>query len=213
MFDSIVMSYLVPTVLEKSQFGERAYDIYSRLLKERIIFLGGPLSDDVANLIIAQMIFLEHEDPKKDIKLYINSPGGVVTAGLALYDTMQFIQPDVSTICIGMAASMSAVLLAAGARGKRLALPNADIMIHQVMGGAEGQASDIEINAKHIIKIKDRLNKILAKHSGQKLSTVEKDTDRDYYMSAEEAKDYGIIDQIVVSASLPAKAKEKAKAI
>jgi len=191
------MSYLVPTVLEKSQFGERAFDIYSRLLKERIIFLGGAVNDDVANLIIAQLIFLEHEDPKKDIKLYINSPGGVVTAGLAIYDTMQFIKPDVSTICIGMAASMGAVLLAGGARGKRLALPNAEVMIHQVMGGAEGQASDIEISAKHILKIKDRLNHILAEHTGQKLNKVEKDTDRDYYMSSEEAKEYGLIDQIV----------------
>ncbi len=194
------MSYLIPTVLEKSQFGERAYDIYSRLLKERIIFLGGPISDDVANLIIAQMIFLEHEDPKKDIKLYINSPGGAVTAGMALYDTMRFVTPDVSTICIGMAASMGAVILAAGAKGKRLALPNAEIMIHQVMGGAEGQASDIEISAKHILQIKDRLNHILAQHTGQKLSRVEKDTDRDYYMSSEEAKEYGLIDQIVTKA-------------
>ena len=191
------MSYLVPTVLEKTQFGERAYDIYSRLLKERIIFLGGPVDNDVANLIIAQLLFLEHEDQKKDITLYINSPGGVVTAGLAMYDTMQFIKPDVATICIGMAASMGAVLLAGGAPGKRLALPNAEVMIHQVMGGAEGQASDIEITARHILKLKDRLNKILASHSGQKLSRVEKDTDRDYYMSAEEAKEYGLIDKIV----------------
>lgn len=191
------MSYLVPTVLEKTQFGERAYDIYSRLLKERIIFLGGQVDNDVANLIIAQLLFLEHEDPKKDITLYINSPGGVVTAGLAMYDTMQFIKPDVATICIGMAASMGAVLLAGGAAGKRLALPNAEVMIHQVMGGAEGQASDIEITARHILKLKDRLNKILASHSGQKLSRVEKDTDRDYYMSAEEAKEYGLIDKIV----------------
>ncbi len=207
------MSYLIPTVLEKSQFGERAYDIYSRLLKERIVFLGGPINDDVANLIIAQMIFLEHEDQKKDIKLYINSPGGAVTAGMALYDTMQFIQPDVSTICLGMAASMSAVLLAAGTRGKRLALPNADIMIHQVMGGAEGQASDIEINAKHIMRVKERLNNILAQHTGQKLNRVEKDTDRDYYMSAEEAKEYGLIDEIVVSDRAAIKSKEREKAI
>lgn len=191
------MSYLIPTVLEKTHQGERAYDLYSRLLKERIIFIGGPINDDVANLIIAQMIFLEHEDAKKDIKLYINSGGGVVTAGLAIYDTMQFVQPDISTICIGMAASMAAVLLAGGKKGKRLALPNADIMIHQVMGGAEGQASDIEISAKHILKIRDRLNKILAQHSGQEIQQVEKDTDRDYYMSSEEAKQYGIIDQIV----------------
>lgn len=195
------MSYLVPTVLEKSQYGERAYDIYSRLLKERIIFLGGPVTDDVANLIIAQLIFLEHENPKKDIKLYINSPGGSVTAGLAMYDTMQFIQPDVSTICVGIAASMASVLLAAGAPGKRLALTNSEVMIHQVMGGAEGQASDIEITARHILKMKDQLNNILAKHSGQEKAKVEKDSDRDYYMSAEEAKAYGLIDKIITSGS------------
>lgn len=196
------MSYLVPTVLEKSQYGERSFDIYSRLLKERIIFLGGQVEDSIANLIIAQLIFLEHEDPKKDIKLYINSPGGVVTAGMAIYDTMQFIQPDVATICIGMAASMGAVLLAGGAAGKRMALPNADIMIHQVMGGAEGRASDIEISAKHILKIKQRLNEVLVHHTGQPLKKVEKDTDRDYYMSAEEAKEYGVIDQIVTKAAV-----------
>lgn len=194
------MSYLVPTVLEKTPQGERAYDIYSRLLKERIVLLGGPINDDVSNLLIAQMIFLEHDDPKKDIKLYINSPGGVVTAGLAIYDTMQFIQPDVQTICLGMAASMGAVLLAGGAPGKRLALPNAEVMIHQVLGGAEGQASDIEISARHILTIKDRLNDILAHHSGQKKTKVEKDTDRDYYMTAEEAKAYGLIDQIIKKA-------------
>lgn len=194
------MSYLVPTVLEKTPQGERAYDIYSRLLKERIIFLGGQVNDDVANLIIAQMIFLEHEDAKKDIRFYINSPGGVVTAGLAIYDTMQFIKPDVSTICIGMAASMGAVLLAGGAAGKRMALPNAEVMIHQVLGGAEGQASDIEISARHILKMKDTLNTILAKHTGQKKEKVEKDTDRDYYMSAGEAKEYGLIDQVIKKA-------------
>ncbi len=192
------MSYLIPTVLEKSQFGERAYDIYSRLLKERIIFLGGPIGDDVANLIIAQLIFLEHEDPKKDIKLYINSPGGSVTSGMAIYDTMQFITPDISTICVGMAASMAATLLAGGTAGKRLILQNAEVMIHQVMGGAEGQASDIEINARHILKIKERLNKILALHTGQPVKKVEKDSDRDYYMSAEEAKEYGLIDEIII---------------
>lgn len=191
------MSYLIPTVLEKTQFGERAYDIYSRLLKERIIFLGGPIMDDVANVIIAQLVFLEHEDPKKDIRIYVNSPGGSVTAGLAIYDTMQYIQPDISTICVGIAASMGATLLAGGAKGKRLILPNAEVMIHQVMGGAEGQASDIEINARHILKVKERLNKILASHTGQSLKKVEKDTDRDYYMSAEEAKEYGLVDQIV----------------
>lgn len=194
------MNYLIPTVIEKSPQGERAFDIYSRLLKERIIMLGGPIQDDVANVVIAQLIFLAHEDPKKDIKLYIHSPGGVVTAGLAIYDTMQFIAPDVSTICMGMAASMGAVLLAGGAAGKRLILPNAEVMIHQVMGGAEGQASDIEISARHILKMKARLNEILAEHTKQKLSQVEKDTDRDYYMSAEEAKQYGLVDEIVVKA-------------
>ncbi|MBI2035992.1 MAG: ATP-dependent Clp endopeptidase proteolytic subunit ClpP [Candidatus Liptonbacteria bacterium] len=183
--------------MEKSQYGERAYDIYSRLLKERIIFLGGPITDPVANTIIAQLLFLENEDPKRDIKLYVNSPGGSVTAGLAIYDTMQYVKPDVSTICVGMAASMGAVLLAAGEKGKRFVLPNADILLHQVMGGAEGQASDIEINAKHIIRIKERLNQILAKHTGQSLQKIEKDTDRDYYMTAHEAKEYGLIDEII----------------
>lgn len=194
------MSYLVPTVLEKSQFGERAFDIYSRLLKERIIFLTGGIDEQVANLVIAQLLFLEHEDPKKDIILYINSPGGQVTAGMAMYDTMQFIKPDVSTICFGIAASMGAVILAAGAPGKRMALPNAEVMIHQVMGGAEGQASDIEISARHILKTKDKLNHILASHTGQPLKKVEKDTDRDYYMSSEEAKEYGLIDRIITKA-------------
>lgn len=194
------MSYLVPTVLEKSQFGERAFDIYSRLLKERIIFLAGAIDEDVANVVIAQLIFLEHEDPKKDIKLYINSPGGQVTAGMAMYDTMQFIQPDVSTICMGIAASMGAVLLAAGAHGKRFALPNAEVMIHQVLGGAEGQASDIEISARHILKTKDKLNHILAHHTGKDFKKVEKDTDRDYYMSSEEAQEYGLIDRIITKA-------------
>jgi ATP-dependent Clp protease protease subunit len=194
------MSYLVPTVLEKSQFGERAFDIYSRLLKERIIFLTGAIDEDIANLVIAQLIFLEHEDPKKDITLYINSPGGHVTAGMAMYDTMQFIKPDVSTICMGIAASMGAVLLAGGAAGKRMALPNAEVMIHQVMGGAEGQASDIEISARHILKTKDKLNQVLAHHTGQNLKKVEKDTDRDYYMSSEEAREYGLIDKIITKA-------------
>ncbi len=194
------MSYLIPTVLEKSQFGERAYDIYSRLLKERIVFLGGPVNDDLANVIISQLIFLDHEDAKKDIHLYINSPGGSVTSGMAIYDTMQFIKPDVSTICIGMAASMGAVLLAGGAAGKRFILPNAEVMIHQVMGGAEGQATDIEISARHILKTKDTLNRILATHTGQPLKKVEKDTDRDYYMSSEEALAYGIVDKIVKKA-------------
>ena len=191
------MSYLIPTVLEKTQFGERAYDIYSRLLKERIIFLGGPISDEMSNVVIAQLIFLEHDNPKKDIKIYINTPGGSVTAGLAIYDTIQLVQPDVSTICVGMAASMGAVLLAGGQSGKRLILPNAEVLIHQVMGGAEGQASDIEISARHILQLKKRLNQLLATHTGQSLHKVEQDADRDYYMSAEEAKKYGIVDQIV----------------
>ena len=189
--------YLIPTVIEKSQYGERAYDIYSRLLKDRIIFLGTSIDDMVANSIIAQMLFLESQDKDKDIKFYINSPGGSVTDGLAIYDTMQYIKPNVSTICIGMAASMGAVLLAAGEKGKRYALPNSEIMIHQVMGGTQGQASDIEIHAKHILKIKDKLNDILATHSGKDKKTVEKDADRDNFMSAEEALKYGLIDQII----------------
>ncbi len=190
---------LVPTVIEKSQYGERAYDIYSRLLKERIIFLGGPVNDMVANAIIAQLLFLEHEDPKKEIKLYVNTPGGVVTAGMAIYDTMQYVKPDVSTICVGMAASMGAVLLAAGKKGKRFALPNSQILLHQVMGGAEGQATEIEITARQILKIKDKINQIIAKHTGQGIQKVEKDTDRDFYMTPQEAKEYGIIDEIIKS--------------
>jgi len=189
--------YLIPTVLEKSQFGERAYDIYSRLLKERIVFLGGPISEPLANLVMAQLLFLEHEDPKKDINLYINTPGGSVSAGLAIYDTMQYVKPDIRTICVGMAASMGAVLLAAGAKGKRMALPNAEILLHQVMGGAEGQAIEVEITAKHIIKIKDKLNQILAKHTNQLLSKIEKDTDRDFYLTTNEAKEYGLIDEVI----------------
>jgi ATP-dependent Clp protease protease subunit len=189
--------YLIPTVIEKSQFGERAYDIYSRLLKERIIFLGGAVNDAVANTVIAQLLFLEHEDAKADIKLYINSPGGSVTAGMAIYDTMQYIKPDVSTICVGIAASMGAFLLASGKRGKRFVLPNSDILLHQVMGGAEGQAIEIEIAAKQIIKTKERLNQILAKHTGQSLARIEKDTDRDFWLSAEEAKAYGVVDEII----------------
>jgi len=191
---------LIPMVVEKSPYGERAYDIYSRLLKERIIFVGGPITDEVANVVIAQLLLLNHEDPKKDIQMYINSPGGSVPAGLAIYDTMQHIKPDVSTICIGMAASMGAVLLAAGKKGKRFALPNAEIMLHQVMSqGIEGQASDIEISARQIIKMKKHLNEMLAKHTGQKLATVEKDTDRDFYLGTQEAKEYGIIDNIIKS--------------
>jgi ATP-dependent Clp protease protease subunit len=188
---------LIPTVIEKSQFGERAYDIYSRLLKERIIFLGDTVDDDVANTVIAQMLFLESQDKTKDIKLYINSPGGSVTAGLAIYDTMQLVSPDVSTICVGLAASMASILLAAGAKGKRFVLPNSEVMIHQVMGGAQGQASDIEISARHILKLKERLNKIIASHTGQKFEKVTKDSDRDYFMSAEEAVEYGLADKII----------------
>lgn len=188
---------LVPMVVEKTSFGERAYDIYSRLLRERIIFVGGPIHDEGANLIIAQMLFLQSEDPKKEISLYINSPGGVVTAGLAIIDTMRHIQPPVSTVCVGMAASMAAVMLAAGEKGKRFALPNAEVMIHQPHGGAEGQASDIEITARQILKLREKLNKILADATGQTLKKVEQDVDRDYFMSADEAKKYGIIDKVL----------------
>ena len=188
---------LIPTVIEKSSFGERAYDIYSRLLKERIIFLGGPVTDQGANNVIAQLLFLDHEDTKKDIKLYLNTPGGSVTAGLAIYDTMQHVKAPVSTICVGMAASMGAVLLGSGQKGKRFALPNSEILLHQVMGGAEGQAIEIEITARHIVKIKDKLNQILVKHTGQKLDKIEKDTDRDFYLTAQEAKEYGLIDEII----------------
>jgi ATP-dependent Clp protease protease subunit len=188
---------LIPTVIEKSQFGERAYDIYSRLLKENIIFLGGPIDSDTANIVIAQLLFLENEDPKKDISLYINSPGGHVGDGLAILDTMNHIKNDVSTVCVGMAASMAAVILSAGAKGKRFALPNSEIMIHQPHGGAEGQASDIEISAKRIIKNRESLNKILSKNTGQPLSKIEKDVDRDFFMDADESKKYGIIDKVI----------------
>lgn len=188
---------LVPMVIEKSSMGERAYDIYSRLLKERIIFLGGPIDGDVANLVVAQMLFLASEDPKKDISFYINSPGGHVSAGLAILDTMNHIQPNVSTVCVGIAASMAAVLLSAGQKGKRFALPNAEVMIHQPSGGAEGMASDIEITAKHIIATRERLNKILAKNTGQKMDKIEKDVDRDFFMTAEESVKYGIIDKLL----------------
>ncbi|WP_190276202.1 MULTISPECIES: ATP-dependent Clp endopeptidase proteolytic subunit ClpP [unclassified Paenibacillus] len=187
----------VPMVIEQSNRGERAYDIYSRLLKDRIIFLGSGVNDVVANSIIAQMLFLAAEDPEKDISLYINSPGGSITAGMAIYDTMQYIKPDVSTICVGMAASMGAFLLTAGAIGKRYALPNSEVMIHQPLGGAEGQASDIEIRARRIIKMRDKLNGILAERSGQPLERIEKDTDRDYFMSAEEARQYGLVDKVI----------------
>lgn len=188
---------LIPTVIEKSQFGERAYDIYSRLLNERIIFLGGGIDDHVANLVIAQLLYLDHTDPKKDIHLYINSPGGSVTAGLAIIDTMNFIKSDVSTICVGIAASMGALILSSGKKGKRFSLPNSEVMIHQVMGGTEGQASDIAINAKHILRTKDTLNKILAQNTSKKIDQVEKDSDRDYWMTSDEAKKYGIVDDII----------------
>ncbi|MEK7601913.1 MAG: ATP-dependent Clp endopeptidase proteolytic subunit ClpP [Patescibacteria group bacterium] len=189
-------SMLVPMVIEKSQFGERAYDIYSRLLRERIVFLGGGIDDDVANLIISQLLFLEAEDPKKDIFLYVNSPGGHVHSGLAIVDAMNHIKPDVATVAVGMAASMGSIILASGAKGKRFALPNADIMIHQPHGGAEGQAADIEISAKRILSLRDRLNKILAKQSGQPLEKIERDVDRDFFLTAEEAKKYGIVDVV-----------------
>ncbi len=188
---------LIPMVVEQSNRGERAYDIFSRLLKDRIIFLGSAINDEIANLIVAQLLFLESEDPEKDINFYINSPGGVVTAGLAVYDTMQYIKPDVSTVCIGQAASMGALLLSVGAKGKRFSLPNSRIMIHQPLGGAQGQASDIKIQATEILRMKDSLNQILAFHTGRKLEKVADDTDRDFFMSAAEAKDYGIIDHVV----------------
>jgi len=191
------MSYLIPTVIEKSQFGERAYDIYSRLLKERIIFLGGPIDDAVANTIIAQLLFLQSEDPKKDITLYVNSPGGVITAGLAIVDTMNNIKPDVSTVCVGLAASMGAVILSAGKKGKRFALPNAEVMIHQPLGGAEGQATDIEIAAKRILANRATTNRILSENTGQPLSRIEKDVERDFFMDPADAKKYGIIDKIL----------------
>jgi ATP-dependent Clp protease protease subunit len=188
---------LVPMVVEKTSFGERAYDIYSRLLKERILFLGGPIDGEVANLVVAQLLFLASEDPKKDISFYINSPGGQVSAGFAILDTMNHIQPNVSTVCVGMAASMAAVLLSAGEKGKRYALPNAEIMIHQPHGGAEGQASDIEITAKQILKMRERLNQVLAKNTGQSLKKVESDVDRDFFMSADESVKYGIVDKVL----------------
>jgi len=199
---------LVPIVVEQTGRGERAYDIYSRLLKERIIFLGTPIDDNVASLVIAQLLFLEAEDPEKDIYIYINSPGGVVTSGLAIYDTMQYIQPDVVTTCIGQAASMAAVLLAAGTKGKRFALPNARIMIHQPMGGVQGQATDIDIHAREILKIRERLNKILAEQTGQPIEKIAKDTDRNFFMDAEESKNYGIIDEILVKRNVEKKNKK-----
>lgn len=192
-----IAQHLIPIVVEKSSYGERSYDIYSRLLQDRIVFLSGPIDDGMANTVIAQMLFLDNQSSDKDIKLYINSPGGSVTAGMAIYDTMQYVKADVSTICIGMAASMGAVLLASGAKKKRFALPNSEIMIHQVMGGMEGQASDIKIHAERILKMKERLNKILAKHTGQDISVIEKHTDRDNFMLAEAAKKYGLIDKVI----------------
>ncbi len=190
---------LIPTVIEKSQFGERAYDIYSRLLRDNIIFLGGPIDDNTANIVIAQLLFAQSEDSKKDISLYINSPGGSVTAGLAILDTMNHIKNDVSTVCVGIAASAAAVILSAGKHGKRFALPNSEVMIHQPWGGAEGRAADIEITAKHILKVRENLNKILAKNTGKPLAEIEKDVDRDYFMSTEEAKKYGLIDEVLKS--------------
>ncbi|NCU42002.1 MAG: ATP-dependent Clp protease proteolytic subunit [Candidatus Moranbacteria bacterium] len=189
--------YLIPTVIEKTTYGERAYDIYSRLLKDRIIFIGTPIEDGMANAIIAQLLFLESQSPKEDIKMYINSPGGSVTSALAIYDTMQYVGSDVQTICVGLAASGAALLLSAGAKGKRMALPNAEVMIHQVMGGAHGQATDVDIHARHILRTRDRLDKILSKHTGQKLAKVSQDTERDYFMTSEEAKKYGIVDKII----------------
>ncbi|MDP2693138.1 MAG: ATP-dependent Clp endopeptidase proteolytic subunit ClpP [bacterium] len=189
--------YLIPTVIEKTSYGERAYDIYSRLLKDRIIFLGSSIDDAVANTVIAQFLFLENQDPDKDIKLYINSGGGSVTAGMAIYDTMQYIKPNVSTICIGMAASMASVLLTAGEKGKRFCLPNSEVMIHQVMGGTEGQASDIKIHAERILRMKEKLNSILAHHTGQDIKTIEKDSDRDNFMDAETAVKYGLVDKVI----------------
>ena len=192
-------TFLIPTVIEKENYGERAYDIYSRLLKDRIVFLSGPIIDPIANVVIAQLLFLELQDPKKDIYLYINSPGGSVSATLAIYDTMQHIKPDVATLCVGFAASGAAILLAGGAKGKRYALPNAEVMIHQVLGGTEGQASDIAIDAKHIVHVKEKINRILSQHTGKPLAEVERDADRNFYMDSDEAKKYGIVDEIVKS--------------
>ncbi len=190
---------LIPMVIEQSSRGERAYDIYSRLLKDRIIFLGTAMNDEIANLLIAQLLFLESEDPDKDINFYINSPGGIVTAGMAIYDTMQYIKPDIATVCIGQAASMGALLLAAGANGKRYSLPNSRILIHQPLGGSQGQASDIAIQAKEILRIKDALNVILSNHTGQSIDRVQEDTDRDFFMSGDEAKEYGIVDHVMIN--------------
>ncbi|ACX51639.1 ATP-dependent Clp protease, proteolytic subunit ClpP [Ammonifex degensii KC4] len=198
-------SLLVPIVVEQTSRGERAYDIYSRLLKDRIIFIGGPIDDHLANLVIAQLLFLEAEDPEKDIHLYINSPGGLVTAGMAIYDTMQYIRPDVSTICLGQAASMAAFLLAAGAKGKRYALPYARIMLHQPLGGFQGQATEVEIHAREIMRMRQVLNELLSKHTGQPVEKIAQDTDRDFFMTAQQAKDYGLIDEVITMRKKPAK--------
>ncbi|RDV81822.1 ATP-dependent Clp endopeptidase proteolytic subunit ClpP [Ammonifex thiophilus] len=198
-------SLLVPIVVEQTSRGERAYDIYSRLLKDRIIFIGGPIDDHLANLVIAQLLFLEAEDPEKDIHLYINSPGGLVTAGMAIYDTMQYIRPDVSTICLGQAASMAAFLLAAGAKGKRYALPYARIMLHQPLGGFQGQATEVEIHAREIMRMRQVLNELLSKHTGQPVEKIAQDTERDFFMSAQQAKEYGLIDEVITMRKKPAK--------
>ena len=202
------MSHLIPIVVDQTSRGERAYDIYSRLLKDRIIFLGAPIDDSIANLVIAQLLFLEAEDPDKDIHLYINSPGGIITAGMAIYDTMQYIRPKVSTICLGQAASMASFLLASGAKGKRFALPYSRIMIHQPLGGVQGQATDIDIHAKEILRMKDILNKLISKHTGQPIEKVTADVERDYFMSAEQAKEYGIIDEVIYARREKEKNKE-----
>jgi ATP-dependent Clp protease protease subunit len=199
------MSTLIPFVIEQTNRGERSYDIYSRLLKERIVFVGGSISEELSNVVIAQLLFLESEDPEKDVHMYINSPGGVITAGMAIYDTMQYIRPDVSTLCVGQAASMGALLLCAGDKGKRCSLPNARILIHQPLGGVQGQATDIDIQTKEILRVKESLNKIMVKHTGQPLERIEKDTDRDFFMSPEEAKSYGIIDEVLYQAKVPKK--------
>ena len=205
----MIKNELVPMVIEQTHRGERAYDIYSRLLKDRIVFIGSPITDDLANVIIAQLLFLESEDPDKDIHLYINCPGGVVTAGLAIYDTLQYVRPDVSTLCMGQAASMGAVLLSSGAKGKRFALPHSRMMIHQPMGGFQGQAADIAIHAKEIVRMREKINELLARHTGQDLAKIQADTDRDFFMSCEDAKAYGIIDEVVTYR--PAKMEEKGK--
>ncbi|MBW1701292.1 MAG: ATP-dependent Clp endopeptidase proteolytic subunit ClpP [Deltaproteobacteria bacterium] len=200
---------LIPMVIEQSSRGERAYDIYSRLLKDRIIFVGETVEDSMANTIIAQMLFLESEDPDKDINLYLNSPGGVTTSGLAIYDTMQYIRPEIATICVGQSASLAALLLAAGTKGKRYALPNARIMIHQPLGGMQGQATDIDIHAREILKTRDTLNQILAKHTGQDIETIQKDTERDFFMSSEQAKEYGIVDKVITTREMPNQLTQK----